>query len=250
MELKQYWLMIKKRFWIIAATVILATLTSAVISTYVLKPAYQASTKLIVNLSKDSPNAQRSLDYNLVNMNLKLIDTYKEIIKSPAIMDKVVSQYPDLHMSSDALSKKIKVSSVNNTQVMTVVAEDLSYDRAVLVVNAVSKVFQKEILSIMNVDNVSILNEAQLKDRPSPVKPKSALIIAISFAVSLMAAVGIVFLLDYLDDTLKSEEDIRVILELPTLAVIARLRKEDLSPKVTARNERTVGETTYAAANN
>lgn len=251
MELLRYWLVIKKRFWLIAASVILVTLTTAIISVYVLKPTYQASTKLIVNQSKDSPNTQSILDFNAVNTNLKLVDTYKEIIKTPAIMDKVASQYPDLNMSSDQLINKIKVSSVNNTQVMTVIAEDLSYEKAALVVNAVSKVFQQEIPSIMKVDNVSILNEAQTKDRPSPVKPKPALNIAIGFVVSLMAAVGIAFLLDYLDDTLKTEEDIRDILDLPTLAVIARLRKEDISPNNKGKtiNERKAGETTYAAAN-
>lgn len=248
MELKQYWLIIRKRLWLIALCVLLATAVTGVYSYLFIKPVYQASTKLIVNQTKDN-NPLTSLDFNTVNMNLKLIDTYKEIIRTPAVMDKVVAQYPNLSITSDQLIGKVKVSSVNNTQVMTLAVQDLSYNRAVEIVNAISQVFKQEIPNIMKVDNVSILNEALPKENPAPVAPNPLLNVIISLIVSLMAAVGIVFLLDYLDDTLKTEQDIQDVLGLTTLTVIAKMKKEDKAPGNTATIERKIGETTYVAVN-
>ncbi|WP_261807583.1 YveK family protein [Paenibacillus sp. N3.4] len=181
----------------ITTIVLLATGLTAVVSYMFLQPIYEASTKLIVIKSNDQIGATQ-VDLNTVNLNIRLIDTYKEIIKTPRIMDKVVVDFPDLNITAEQLVQKVKVSSVNNTQVMTLIVQDQSYDRAADIVNAVSKVFQSEIPKIMKVDNISLLNEAKVISKPVPVKPNKNLNIAISFVVSLMIALGISFLLEYL----------------------------------------------------
>ena len=42
-----------------------------------------------------------------------------------------------------------------------------------------------------------------------------------------MMGLGIAFVLEYLDDTIKSEEDVREFLDIPTLAMITRVSEED-----------------------
>jgi capsular polysaccharide biosynthesis protein len=44
--------------------------------------------------------------------------------------------------------------------------------------------------------------------------------ILIAFVAGLMASVGLVFLLEYLDNTVKSSEDIEKLLGIPVLGVI------------------------------
>lgn len=51
--------------------------------------------------------------------------------------------------------------------------------------------------------------------------------LAIALIVSLMIGLGIAFLLEYLDDTLKTEDDIKKYLGLPTIAMITRLGQEE-----------------------
>jgi len=233
LDLRDYLKIIRKRIWMILALVVVSCLATGIVSYFFIKPTYEASTKLIVNKSNDAAGAQ-PLDYNTLNMNLKLVDTYKEIIKTPRIMDKVVQQHPELGLTAAELIDKVQVSSVNNTQVMTLKVDDRSYERAAGIVNAVSEVFRQEIPQIMKVDNVSLLNEAQPQDDPVPVKPNKKLNIAISFVVALMIGVGIAFLLEYFDDTIKTEEDIRTYLDLPTLAMITKIRDEDVEWKSTA----------------
>ncbi|MCS7459903.1 Wzz/FepE/Etk N-terminal domain-containing protein [Paenibacillus doosanensis] len=249
LDLKDYIKIIKKRIWIIIAIVLVCTVVTGAASYFFIQPVYEASTKLIVNKSNERLGLDQ-VDINSINLNIRLIDTYKEVIKTPRIMDKVVQDYPEFQLTAEELIKKIKVSSVNNTQVMTVVVQDHSYEKAANIVNAVSKVFQREIPSIMKVDNVSLLNEAQVSEKPVPVKPNPKLNIAISFVVSLMAAVGLAFLLDYLDDSIKTEEDVKEFLELPTLAMIARIEADDLiNHKSSTSQQRQAGETTRVTVN-
>lgn len=241
LELKDYLHIIRKRLWLIVGFVALACLGAGFVSKLFLTPIYQASTKLIVNQSTESVGLN-SLDLNTVNLNLRLIDTYKEIIKTVAIMDIVSEEHPEFGLTAEQLIRKVSVSSVNNTQVMTLVVEDPSYGRAAEIVNAISDVFQREIPKIMSVDNVSILNEAEVGLSPSPVRPNVPLNVAIAFVVSLMLILGVVLLLEYLDDTVKTEKDVEQLLQLPTLSVIARMSEEDFLPHSSKHSKRKAAE--------
>lgn len=213
----------------IVSIVVVVCLLAGIYSLYIKKPVYEASTKIIVNQTQQVQTAGSELDLNQINTNIQMINTYKEIIKTPAILDVVSNNYPEFNTNAEELLKKVNVSSVNNTQVMTLVVRDNSYQRAAELVNAISLVFKQEIPSLFNVQNVSILNEAKLNPpvEPGPVEPNVVMNLAIAFIVSLMIGLGIAFLLEYLDDTLKTEEDIEKYLGLPTIAMITRLGQEE-----------------------
>jgi capsular polysaccharide biosynthesis protein len=250
LELKDYFKILKKRIWLILISMTLITSATAAVSIYLLDPVYEASTKLIVNKNMESlpAGSQATLDLNMINMNIRLIDTYKEVIKTEAIMDRVVEQYPDLNLTAGQLISKVRVSSVNNTQVMTVSVQDESYIQAARIANAVSMVFQQQIPTIMSVDNVTILNEAKLNATPAPVRPNPMLNITIGLILSLMLGVGISLLLEYLDDSIKSEEDVLQYLQLPTLSVIVKIEESDLGKAPSRRTKMTRGESPSASA--
>ncbi len=91
------------------------------------------------------------------------------------------------------------------------------------IANTVASVFQREIVKIMNVDNVNILAKAEVKEQPVPVKPKPLLNMAIAFVVGMMTGVGLAFLLEYLDNTIKNEQDVEKLLELPVLGSVTTI---------------------------
>lgn len=206
LELKDYYRILRKRIWLILSIVLVTTVTVGVVSFYVLSPVYEASTKIIVTKS-DEPGAMSQLDINAINLNLKLIDTYKAVIKTPAIMDVVVIENPEFGLTAEQLINKVQVSSVNNTQVMTLAVQDGDYNQAARIVNAISTVFQKEIPKIMKVDNVSLLNQAKLMDNPVPIKPNKLMNIAIAFVLGLFVSVGLALMLELLDDSVKTEAE-------------------------------------------
>lgn len=228
LELRDYFQIVRKRSWLIVLIVVVVCLLVGVYSAFIKKPIYEASTKIVVN-QKSTQSDVNQLDLNQINTNIQLINTYKEIIKTPAILDRVVANYPELHLSAEQLSKMVNVSSVNQTQVMTVQVQDTSYVRAAEIANAISDVFQKEIPTIFNVQNVSILNKASIEPltRPAPVSPNISLNIAIAFVIALMIGLGLAILLEYLDDTIKTEEDVKQILDMPTLAMIIKVGQEE-----------------------
>jgi capsular polysaccharide biosynthesis protein len=224
---------LKKRLVLIVLITISAVLVSGVVSYFFLTPIYQASTQILVNQAK---NDQALYQYNQVQTNLSLINTYTAIIKSPVIMDKVAVQL-GLDMTGDQLNSKITVGSEKDSQVVNLSVQDPDPKLAADIANTTATVFRDNIKNIMNVDNVSILTE-NVKASPSPIKPRPLLNIAIAAVVGLMAGVGIAFLLEYFNNTIKNEQDIEKILGLPILGVIATIgdqKLEDLTAKRAAR---------------
>ena len=52
-DLREYFGIIKKRFWIIALITVIAAVVSGIISFFMLKPVYEAKSTLIVNTEKN-----------------------------------------------------------------------------------------------------------------------------------------------------------------------------------------------------
>lgn len=146
LDLRDYFQIVRKRLWMVVSIVIVACVLAGVYSLYIKNPVYEASTKIIVNQTPTQSTVGQ-LDLNQINTNIQLINTYKEIIKTPAILDVVAKDYPQFAITAEEMLKKVNVSSVNNTQVMTLVVRDNSYQRAAEIVNAISLVFKQEIPS-------------------------------------------------------------------------------------------------------
>jgi len=228
LDLKDYLHILRRRWLLITAIVVTVTLAAGLVSMYVMKPVYEASTKVIVNGSNERTGTQQ-LDLNSINLDLRLIETYKEIIKTGAIMELVAEEHPEFGLTAEQLINMINIRTVNNSQVMTLSIRHSSHETAVEIVNAVSETFQRVIPSIMTVDNVSILDQAKHRDNPTPVSPNVPLNTAIAFVVALMVAVGLAFLLEYLDDTIKTEQDVKQVLGLPVLAEIVRIPDPEIA---------------------
>lgn len=217
-SIKDIFKTLKKRWKLIMLLTLIAALISGTISYFLLTPVYQSSTQILVNQKQP----ENQLDSTQIRSNIDMINTYSVIIKSPAILGKVIDQL-ELDHSVEQLSEKITINSQENSQVFSLTVQDSNPTKAVEIANTVSETFQKEIKDIMNVDNVSLLAKAEIKGNPTPVKPNPLLNIVIAVVVGLIAGVGLAFILEYMDNTIKDEDDIERLLGLPILGSIQKI---------------------------
>ena len=87
-DLREYFGIVKKRFWIVALITIIAVVVSGVISFFMLNPVYEAKSTLIVNTEKNEETQMITGDQ--FNVTQKLAVTYGEIIKSRSVLDDVI----------------------------------------------------------------------------------------------------------------------------------------------------------------
>ena len=222
---------LKKRIGLITVTTIAAIIIAAIISFFMITPMYQATTQILVN-QQNTPSQQ--VTTSEIQTNLQLINTYSEIIKSPAILDIVIAEL-DLDLTASQLSSKIAVSNANNSQIVSVSVQDANHAVATDIVNTVSDVFKEEVIDLMKVDNVNILSPAVHVENPVPVSPNKTLNMAIAAVLGLMIGVGIAFLLEYLDTTVKTEKDIEDLLDLPVIGLVSPIAEKDAEKKSSRR---------------
>ncbi|WP_213422559.1 YveK family protein [Bhargavaea massiliensis] len=228
---------LRKRLWLIVMSTVIAATIAGVISFLVMTPIYQASTQILVNQTERQSEAFTSQD---IQTNLQLINTYNVVIKSPAILNKVIEEL-GLDETAGSLNEKVTVNSEQNSQVVTVSVQDPNQKQAVEIANTIATVFEQEIPQLMNVDNVNILSPAVMPANPSPVKPDPMLNMAIGAVIGLMLGIGIAFLLEYLDTTVKTEDDIEELTGLPVIGMISPIPDSDVNVANVVRTRRRRG---------
>jgi capsular polysaccharide biosynthesis protein len=216
LELRQYWNILRKRWILVISIPVIAAIVSALLSFFVLKPQYEADTTLLVNQKAE---ANPSLQYDTIMANQALVSTYSNIIKSRTIEQTVIDNL-NLPYTVKQLDAMITVSSPNQSQVIDVKVVDGSQAEAARIANELASVFQSKAETLMDVKNVQVVDPAEAVPNPVPVKPNKMLNIAIAFILGLMVSVGVAFLLEYLDNRLRTEEDVIRYLGLPVLGAI------------------------------
>lgn len=218
-ELSDLLSIVVKRKWLIALSVITAMAIGGFYSFFMITPMYKADTTLMVNSSKglDTSDIAASFDLGSITLSQKLVITYGEIVKSRIVLNQVIDQL-EMDESYTQLLAKITSAPVGTTEILKISVEDPDPERAAVIANKISSVFIKEVMRILKVNNVEIIDKAIGLDTPINFKP--VLNMALSFILGLMAGLFISFTLEYLDNTIKTSEDVEKHLGLATIGAI------------------------------
>lgn len=215
MEVYELLNIIKKRILLIISIFILIVSGTAIANFLFLPELYEAQTQILVN---QVPQKETVSTY--VESDIQLIETYNEIIKSPAILDKVVDKLK-LNETSEELAKQITVSNNERSKIVTIKVEDPYPQHAVNLVNTITEIFKNETTTLMKLDNVNILTSAKFTDTMKPVKPKKWLNIGISIVISIFIGIGLALLIEHFDSTVKNEEQVEQIVNAPIIGYVS-----------------------------
>ena len=217
MTLEDIFRALKKR-WLLIVSVTLMCLIGG--SIFVLffgpEPVYQSSTTVLVNYRAEETNKLTQSD---LTTSQKLVATYNEIIKSATILEPVIKAL-DLDMTADELLKNIGVAQVNDTEIIKITVKNEDPELSRDIANTIANVFSKEISKIMKVDSTSTLDVA--KTPTTPLSQNKVTKIAIAGILGMMISVGLVFVLEYLDRTVKTADETEKLLGVPVLGVIPK----------------------------
>lgn len=208
---------LKKRLFLIITITLAAVAVSAAVSYFVLTPVYEVKTTMMA-YGADKKLESDSNSLTEIQTNLKLINTYNDLIKSDKILEKVLNEL-ELDMTMGQLAGKINVSNNKESHVIYISVKDTDPYRAAEIANMTAQIFEKEIQQEMNA-SIKQWSKAKVSENQAPVEPKPLLNIAIAAVIGLMLGVGLAFLLEFLDNTIKTEQDIENTLELPVIGVI------------------------------
>jgi len=217
LELRDIFRIIWARIWIIVLITIVVMLASGIISYFYLDKIYESSATLIVNKQKDDNDKETQYTYNDILLSQKLVSTYTEIAKSSYVLERVIKEL-NLDLSPDELKKMIDVSAVGDTQIIRITVSDVFPARATVIAEKMAELLPIRVSELEMPDNVKVVDKAKVPS--SPVKPRPLMNIAIAGVLGIMVGLGIIFLIEYLDNTIKTPDDVQKYLGLPVLGSI------------------------------
>lgn len=187
-----------------------------IVSSYIIKPTYSASTTMYVNNSK-TENTNNTITQSDLTAATNLVDTYSVVLKSHSFLQQVIDSL-NLDIDYEVLSKSITISSVNKTQVMQIVVNNGSSDAALKIVAKIAELAPAAIMNSMDSGSVKVVDQPWTSGKPvSPSIIKYTLIMALmGFLVTFL----IVILCDVFNNKFKSSEDIHNILGLQVIGII------------------------------
>ena len=205
-------------FWEKKIQIILIIMIFAVIgviySLGIVTPKYQASTTLLLATNSSGTGSITTTD---VTLNSKLVSTYSKLVGSKKVIREVISNL-SLDMEEETLKKSVSVTAVEDAEMIQISVKNEDPVLATKIANETASVFINNVKEYYNMENVHVVDKAEIPQEPSNVNHIKDVII-FSF-IGVVIAVMYVLIANMLDTTIKSEEDIEKISKLTVLATM------------------------------
>ncbi len=225
-SLSEMFTLLKKRFLLITMTIIFGVAGAVVVTYFFITPKFSASAELIVQSKNENSTMNLQSD---VHANVLLINTYKDMILGDIVLNKVsedVTSSTEYQVTKSELAQVIAVIQSPDSQMFQIRATTEDSKKSAIISNLAAKVFKEKATEVLDVSRVTITSEAQ--SNPLPISPNKKLNMAIGGLFGLALGIGIVFLLEILDKTVKDERFISEVLALPILGTVNEMNTKEL----------------------
>lgn len=222
LDLKELISIFMKRKILIILVVIIFALLGAIYTLKFITPTYQSTTSLVLVQTGTERNNLQDIDTSSittsdVTLNSKLVDNYKSIATSKATASQVLKNL-SLNMSIEELQKITSVSTKADTEIIIITVEYTDPEMACKITSETANVFVEKVNEIYKLDNLNILDKAEVNYTPSNIHLTKNIII-FAFVGAILIS-GYILLINMLDTTVKSDTDIEKALHVPVLASI------------------------------
>ncbi len=211
-QLTRFALIVQRRWWAILVAAVAAVATANVfVSTQA--PTYRSSVKLEVT---------GRIDYGQILAIDKLLRQISARITTTAVAE-AIDERLQLDIPPESLLGKIRTQAISDTIQIQVDIEDVEAGRAERIARAVAELVQErqtaQMASVPEPERVYVT----MLDRPTPARfvwPDARSILLAAAMLGALVGALVTFVLDFLDDTIRSPEDAHRHLGLPVVGAI------------------------------
>lgn len=180
-------------------------------------PMYTSYTTLLLVKGEEENAKSDSITTTDLTLNSKLVSTYRELIKSKDVLRQVISNL-NIDVNEEDIRNHITVTSVEETELIEITVQNEDPTYAAKIANEIAKVFTEKVAELYKINNVHVIDEAEVENTPSNINHVKDVVI---FAfIGLVIAIAYVLIANMLDTTIKTAEDVEKLFKVPVLANI------------------------------
>ncbi len=215
------------KLWIILLSCILCGLACYVYATYYIDPLYTSDVTMLINSTRvivDSSGINR-YTYETGADPARIISAYSVVVKSNAVLSAVIEK-TGLDYSTAQLKSMFNLSPVNGTEVFQIRVSNTDPKMAAKIANSLAEVVPEELKRIVKVGTVEVIDSAVPASRPSSPNVPSTVLIGMAIGVMVAALVIVGF--EYLNTTIRSEDELEDKYEIPVIGSIPDATAENM----------------------
>lgn len=212
MTLLELFRLLKKHIKFVILLPMICAFVIGLYSVFFVRNTYTATASMYVLAQDESANTT-SL-YSDLNASQMLTNDVAKLLKS----DRIVSQVASEVGVSQLKGYKISVTSETTSRVITLSVTGSDPQTAADIVNRMMVDVSDVARSVMNVQSVNPIDQANVPTNPSG--PNRLLYVAVAFLAGLFAAVVIVVVADMLNTRIKGPEDLEGLIDVPVIGRI------------------------------
>ena len=222
MDLKELFNMFWSKKFQIILIILIFSIIGFIYTIEFITPMYDASTTLVlVSSADDTLTTNTMITATDVSLNSKLVATYSELIKSKNVLREVISNL-NTDLEEDILKNYITVSAVEDTELIEITVRNEEPSNAAVIANEIAEVFTDKVKEIYNINNVQIVDKAEVSSEPANINHTKDVIM---FAcIGLVIAIIYVIVANMLDTTIKTAEDVETAYNIPVLVSIPMIK--------------------------
>lgn len=192
-------------------------------------PKYKSSTTLVLSTSNDTTKVGKSttttdaITQADVTLNSKLVSTYSELVKSKSVLRQVINDLDIKDLNEEELKKSVTVNAVKDTELIEISVTSTNSSYPSKIANEIAKVFTAKVAEIYNINNVHVVDKAEVSKTPYNINHIKDLVI---FAfIGVVVAAAKILLMNMLDNTVKTEQDVEKSTGMLVLAQIPKINQ-------------------------
>ena len=214
-----------RHFWVIVLSMIVFGAAAFSYANFLITPLYHSEAKVYVNNSNLSVGST-SISLTDLNAAQSLVDTYIVILKSRPTLEDVIEK-ANVSYTYEQLESMISASSVDSTEVFSIVVEDADPEEACMLANTIVEVLPDHISDIVDGSSPRIVQYAVVPT--APYSPNVAKFLVMGVVLGLVLSCGIIILMMMMDKRVKSPEVLTKRYDIPILASVPDLTQKGAS---------------------
>ena len=159
------------------------------------EPEYQSVTSLLLatNSSSNSQTPSTSITTSDVTLNSNLVETYSDLVGSHSVLRTVLSNLAIDQSLEESIKKNVAVTAKDGTEVINITVTNDDPVMAQKIANEIAKVFMERIKEWYGIENLHVVDEAEVNNTPSNINhPRDIVIFAAAGFVLALLYVGII----------------------------------------------------------
>ncbi len=201
-----------KRVWLIIIVAAVSACGMAGYTYFKTEPTYTSTSTMLVLTKETTLTSLADLQ-----IGSQLTKDYTILITSRPVLEKVIENL-DLKMTYKQLKGKVSISNPEDTRILTISVTTNNAKQAKKIVDELSKVSAEFVGDKMEVTPPKIIEEGEVS--VFKIGPKISKNAMIGFLLGALLVCAIIVVLELLNDSIQSEEDVEKYLGIPTLASV------------------------------